>query len=94
MLIVDEAYQMRNADANTYRVGSTLVDAADAVLFLTATPLHLRNLDLFNLLNMLPPDEFEDASLFNEQVPPNAFINRLPWRARTTRRSRPSCATL
>src|SRR4051794_32915859 len=59
LLIVDEAHHMRNVDANTYRLGNALVNASDAVLFLTATPLNLRTDDLFNLVNMLAPDEFQ-----------------------------------
>lgn len=76
LLIVDEAHYMRNAGAATYRLGATLVDTADVSLFLTATPLHLRNQDLFNLLNLLAPEEFTDLSLFEDHVRPNEFINR------------------
>lgn len=76
LLIVDEAHHLRNAEANTYRLGNTLVNVSDAVLFLTATPLNLRSTDLFNLLNLLAPDEFESAELFDRQVEPNAHINR------------------
>lgn len=76
LLIVDEAHHMRNADANTYRLGNTLVNASDAVLFLTATPLNLRTDDLFNLVNMLAPDEFERRELFAEQVQPNQYVHR------------------
>src|SRR5205085_1968217 len=76
LLIVDEAHHMRNVDANTYRLGNTLVNGSDAVLFLTATPLNLRTDDLFNLVNMLAPDEFESRELFAEQVQPNRHVNR------------------
>jgi SNF2 family DNA or RNA helicase len=76
LLIVDEAHYMRNADTATYRLGMALTDNADAAVFLTATPLHLRNTDLYNLLHLLAPGDYQDASLFDEQVRPNAHINR------------------
>jgi hypothetical protein len=75
LLIVDEAHHMRNAEAKTYRLGATLANSSHAAVFLTATPLHLRNRDLFNLLNMLAPDEFPELALFDDIVAPNEFIN-------------------
>jgi len=76
LLIVDEAHHLRNDDTKTFRVAESLVATADAVVFLTATPLHLRNRDLFNLLNLLAPDEFPREDLFEEQIRPNAAIHR------------------
>jgi superfamily II DNA or RNA helicase len=76
LLIVDEAHYMRNEGAATYRLGAALTNTAEAAIFLTATPLHLRNRDLYNLLNLLSPEEFSNPDLFEEQVRPNEFINR------------------
>ncbi len=75
LLIVDEAHYMRNADTRTYQLGTALTDTADAVVFLTATPLHLRNRDLYNLLHLLTPGEFNDPVLFESLMEPNAAIN-------------------
>jgi len=76
LLIVDEAHYMRNEGSRTYSLGEALVNTADAVVLLTATPLHLRNRDLFNLLNLLAPDDFPSADLFEAQIRPNEYINR------------------
>lgn len=76
LLIVDEAHYMRNAETATYHIGEALANSADAAVFLTATPLHLRNRDLYNLLNLLAPGDFSDPDLFEEQVLPNLHINR------------------
>lgn len=76
LLIIDEAHHLRNSDTQTYRLGNVLVNTSDAVLFLTATPLHLGNQDLFNLLNLLAPDEFDNRQLFDEVVRPNRHLNR------------------
>lgn len=76
LLIVDEAHHLRNETSATYRLGATLVNAADVVLLLTATPLHLRNQDLYNLLNLLAPEDFNAPDLFEQQIQPNEHINQ------------------
>ncbi|MER3438858.1 MAG: hypothetical protein C4346_15420, partial [Chloroflexota bacterium] len=76
LLIVDEAHYLRNEETKTYKVGEILISTADAVIFLTATPLHLKNRDLFNLINLLSPEDFPDARLFEEQMQPNNAIYR------------------
>jgi hypothetical protein len=46
------------------------------MLLLTATPLHLGNQDLFHLLNILAPGDFDSLEAFRQQIYPNQFINR------------------
>lgn len=75
LLIVDEAHHMRNTTTATHELGTILCDNADAVVFLTATPLHLGTNDLYNLLNLLAPSEFDDPRLFQEYIRPNRYIN-------------------
>lgn len=76
MIIIDEAHYMRNSDTATHRAGTIITDNADAVLFLTATPLHLGNQDLYNLLHILSPSEYNEAQLFPELIRPNEHINQ------------------
>jgi SNF2 family DNA or RNA helicase len=75
LLIVDEAHYMRNADTLTYQLGHALADSADAAVFLTATPLHLHTDDLYNLMHILSPGDYNDPLLFEEQLRPNTYIN-------------------
>lgn len=75
LLIVDEAHYLRNESTKTHHLGFALTQAADANVFLSATPLHLGQRDLFNLLTLLAPDEFDDHRLFEAQLEPNQFIN-------------------
>lgn len=58
LVIVDEAHHMRNFGRKQRRAGVLLNRCADAMLFLTATPIHLGNEDLFSLLNILDDEEF------------------------------------
>ena len=51
-------------------------DNAEAVVFLTATPLQLGSDDLFVLLNLLRPDLIIDRESFQHMAAPNPHINR------------------
>lgn len=60
LVIIDEAHHMRNFNTKQRRAGVLLNRRADAMLLLTATPIHLGNEDLFSLLNILDEEEFRD----------------------------------
>jgi len=60
LVIVDEAHHMRNFGRKQRKAGVLLSQCADALLFLTATPIHLGNENLFSLLNILDDEEFPD----------------------------------
>lgn len=76
LIIMDEAHYMRNRETSTHQAARILVDNADAVVFLTATPLHLGNEDLYNLLNLLSPGEYQDFRIFSALLQPNRYINK------------------
>ena len=75
--IVDEAHSFRNSDTRSYGLGELLQDWSDALIMLSATPINLRNRDLFNLLSLLVPGEFEDVESLERRLAPNAVLNRL-----------------
>lgn len=74
LLIVDEAHHLRNPESNSNELARFLCDVSEAVLFLTATPVHLGSRDLFILLNMLRPDVFRDEEVFRVVVEPNRYL--------------------
>lgn len=76
LVIVDEAHHMRNPETLSFDLGEILSAHADAMILLTATPVQLRALDLFYLLNILDSGEFESPDLFEHQLEPNRYINR------------------
>ena len=53
MLIVDEAHYMRNPQTSNHKLGRSLVNISENKVFLTATPINLKNQDLFHLLNLI-----------------------------------------
>lgn len=75
LVIVDEAHHIRNTATYAYRAVEQFVDAAEAVVFLSATPVQLAQDDLFVLLNLLRPDLIIDKRTFNDMSEPNKFIN-------------------
>ncbi len=75
LLIMDEAHHARNQNTATYEMALTMVNAAAYALLLSATPLQMHSNDLFSLLKLIAPSDFEDQAIFGEQLEPNAFIN-------------------
>ena len=77
LVIIDEAHHLRNPNTLSNNVASVISENADAMLLLTATPLHLGNQDLFHLLNILSPGEFDNLEAFRQRIQPNMFINHV-----------------
>lgn len=77
LVIVDEAHNIRNANTWMYRGVELFCRDADAVVFLTATPLQNSNNDLYTLLNLLRPDLVIDKDTFATMSEPNAYVNNL-----------------
>lgn len=77
LVIVDEAHNIRNSNTWAYRGVEIFCRNADAVIFLTATPLQNSNNDLYTLLNLLRPDVVLDKDTFNTMSEPNIYVNNL-----------------
>jgi superfamily II DNA or RNA helicase len=75
LIVVDEAHALRNLGTRSYALGNLLSDWAEILLFLSATPLNLGNDDLFNLLRLLNPSDFDDRYALGTQLEPNAVLN-------------------
>ena len=76
LVIVDEAHYIRNTETWWHRNVRYFVDNAEAVLFLSATPVQMQSRDLFNLLQMLRPDQIPTFRDFERMAEPNPAINR------------------
>lgn len=75
LVIVDEAQHIRNESTFSHRCVRFFCENAEAVLFLTATPLEMGSTDLFVLLNLLRPDLIRDLPTFETMAAPNPSIN-------------------
>ena len=83
LVIVDEAHHIRNTDTFTHKGVRFFCDHAEAVVFLTATPIQLGDNDLFVLLNTLRPDLIIDRKSYLHMAEPNPFINQAVSLARS-----------
>lgn len=75
LVIVDEAHRIRNSSTDAHQGVRYFCDNAEAVIFLTATPVQLGSDDLFVLLNMIRPDIIIDYPSFEHMAAPNPHIN-------------------
>lgn len=82
LVIVDEAHHIRNTNTMVHQGVRFFCEHAEAVVFLTATPIQMGSNDLFVLLNMLRPDLILDKASFQSMAEPNPHINQAIERAR------------
>ena len=75
LVIVDEAHHIRNRKTFAYAAVKQFCDNADAVVFLTATPVQLEYDDLFVMMNLIRPDLIINKDTFHYMAEPNAYIN-------------------
>ena len=76
LLIMDEAHYLRNPQSMTSKLGRLLRDVADHVVLLSATPIHLKNEDLYYLLNLVDEDSFNQVHVFDDILQANAPLLR------------------
>jgi len=75
LVIVDEAHHLRNTSTAVHQGVRYFCEQAEAVIFLSATPIQLGTNDLFVLLQLLRPDLILDKSSFEHMAEPNPSIN-------------------
>lgn len=83
LVIVDEAHYIRNTETYLHHGVRFFCDNANAVVFLSATPIQLGQTDLYTLLNVLRPDLVIDPASFERMATPNRFINDAVRHCRT-----------
>ncbi|HRR40163.1 MAG TPA: SNF2-related protein [Syntrophales bacterium] len=76
LLIMDEAHRVRNRKTNQYRCAAVLKDCADAMIYLTATPVQTGMDNLYTLASLLMPDMFESKGAFDDILEANRPIVR------------------
>jgi superfamily II DNA or RNA helicase len=74
MVVIDEAHYLRNEETQANRLGALLRPVSQSVVMLSATPVQLRNRDLFNLLHLLDEDAFPFEQSFVQTIRANAPI--------------------
>ena len=79
LVIVDEAHSMRNSETKSYQLGTQLSEwtTGSNMVFLTATPINLRETDLLHLLGLLEPADFDTIDDLEVRLEPNAVLNEV-----------------
>jgi len=70
LLIVDEAHNLRNMSKQHNSIKKLSINC-QAIVFLTATPIHTERRNLFNILNILDEQQFEYIDSFETQLKKN-----------------------
>jgi superfamily II DNA or RNA helicase len=74
LVVIDESHHLRNVSTKSHKVGRLLSDVAESMVMLSATPIQLKDEDLFRQLNILNPTEFESYDLVKERLVENEPI--------------------
>ena len=77
LVVIDEAHHMRNSETDSNELGNILSSMTEMMLMLSATPLNLRNEDLFNQMHVLNPATFPDVTTFETLQSPVIKLNRI-----------------
>ncbi|MDD2732650.1 MAG: SNF2-related protein [Desulfuromonadaceae bacterium] len=71
LVIIDEAHYLRNPESQTARLGQLLRAVTEHIVLLSATPINLRDDDLYHLLNLVDPDTFDVKEVFPQVLKAN-----------------------
>ncbi len=74
MLVVDEAHHLRNPETQNNLLARLLRPTAQHQAYLSATPIHLRNTDLFSLLSLIDPETYRHESALRDIIEANRPI--------------------
>ena len=72
LVIIDEAHYLRNPETLSAALGRLLRGVTEHIVLLSATPVHLRSRDLYQQLNLVDEDTFNEPHVFDEILEANA----------------------
>ena len=76
LLIIDESHHLKDSTTAQHELGRLLRNISDQAVFLSATPMHLGNTDLFSQLTLLDEENFQSEYEFSELLEANKPILR------------------
>jgi SNF2 family DNA or RNA helicase len=74
LVIIDEAHYLRNQETSSNQLGQLLRDAAKHLVLLTATPIQISSNNLFQVLQLVSPEDFEYQQVFDQMLQANKPI--------------------
>ncbi|WMI70082.1 DEAD/DEAH box helicase [Mangrovimonas sp. YM274] len=77
-MLCDEAHRLRNHTTQTHKGTKKIIEHANAVVFLTATPIMISEQNLFYLLQLLDEHKYTEYSTFHNEIAVNRpFVKAL-----------------
>jgi len=76
LCVIDEAHYLRNPETMTAGLGRVLRAVSDYMILLSATPVHLKSGDLYQLLNLVDEDTFQRRQAFEDILEANRPLVR------------------
>ncbi|GAB4321367.1 MAG: hypothetical protein Kow0074_12290 [Candidatus Zixiibacteriota bacterium] len=76
LLIIDEAHYLRNPSTATAHAGRLFRRTAEYIVLLSATPIHLKRIDLFQMINLIDSDTFTHQGTLEELLEANEPLVR------------------
>lgn len=71
LVVFDEAHYMRNPESSAFTLGELLREISHYKVLLSATPINLRNDDLYHLLKLCDPENFQYKNSFQDMLTSN-----------------------
>ena len=68
VVICDESHRLRNESTLMYNGAEILLSRTDAAIFLTATPVMIKEDNLFYQMHLLDPEKYSDAQIFSNRM--------------------------
>lgn len=84
LVLCDEAHKMRNSYTVTYKGAEMIAEVARAIVFLTATPIMISDENLYNLLHILAPVQYDNDIEFHNSLSLNQPFLQALRELRTT----------
>ncbi len=76
LCVIDEAHYLRNHETMTSTLGRLARAVSDFIVLLSATPIHLKSDDLFELLRLVDEDTFDRQQAFDDILEANRPLVR------------------
>lgn len=77
LVVIDEAHYLRNSTTASHRTAALFRENSAYLVLLSATPVQTSEMNLFNLLNMISPEEYKDYLAFTEMLATNSYLIEL-----------------
>jgi len=84
LVLCDEAHKMRNSSTATYKGAEVLSELAKSMVFLTATPIMISDENLYSLLHLMAPIQYDNSIEFHNNLSLNQPFLQALRELRTT----------